>query len=162
LSDYTASAGELNGLASSNEVRPSNKRKRYTAAYKLRILEEADRCVAPGELAALIRREGIYSSTLADFRKQKARGELDGGTRADGTRADGTRADGTRADGTRADGTRSSRKLTSGHEAELERRLAAAERENRKLRRELERSRIVIDLQKKVSELLGVSLESEE
>src|SRR5512142_2242742 len=127
-------------MASSNEVRPCNKRKRYTTSYKLRVLEEADRCIAPGELAALIRREGIYSSTLADFRKQKARGELDSPTAPRGP----------------------SRKLTGVREAELERRLAASERENRKLRRELERSRILIDLQKKVSELLGISLENEE
>lgn len=128
--------GALNGLVAANEVRPNNKRKRYTAAYKLRILEEADRCVAPGELASLIRREGIYSSTIADFRRQKARGDLDG-----------------------CAGRRERQPSAQG--AELERRLVAAERENRKLRRELERSRIVIELQKKVSELLGVSLESE-
>src|SRR5512142_513853 len=91
-------------MASSNEVRPCNKRKRYTTSYKLRVLEEADRCIAPGELAALIRREGIYSSTLADFRKQKARGELDSPTAPRGA----------------------SRKLTGVREAELERRLAAS------------------------------------
>ncbi len=44
--------------------------------YSLRLIEEADACTSPGEVARLLDREGIYSSTLADFRKQKARGLL--------------------------------------------------------------------------------------
>ena len=43
------------------EVIPVASRRQFTAQYKLRILEEADRCTAPGELGALLRREGIYS-----------------------------------------------------------------------------------------------------
>jgi len=63
--------------AVSTEVNLSARKKRYTAAFKLRLIEEADRCKEPGELAALLRREAIYNSTLSDFRKQKARGVLD-------------------------------------------------------------------------------------
>ena len=44
------------------EVRAKARRRRYSAAYKKRILEEADRCSAPGEIGALLRREGLYSS----------------------------------------------------------------------------------------------------
>lgn len=137
MSEITSLPDELNGLAKVTEVRSCNSRKRYTLEYKRRILKEAQGCVAPGELAALVRREGIYFSTLKDFQKQQARGDLDGGASR-------------------------SHNLGSGIEADLEERLAESEREVRKLRRELERSRIVIDLQKKVSELLGVSLESEQ
>src|ERR1700710_1007492 len=61
----------------STEVHVSPKKKRYTTAFKIRLIDEADRCQTPGERAALCRREGIYFSTLADFRKQKARGLLD-------------------------------------------------------------------------------------
>jgi transposase-like protein len=74
VSELIDNNGARNELTATNEVRPRNRQKRYTTAYKLRILEEADRCAAPGELAALVRREGIYSSTIADFRKQKMRG----------------------------------------------------------------------------------------
>src|SRR5450755_3908820 len=51
-------------------------RRRFTVAYKLRILREADACHKPGELGALLRREGLYSATLASFRKQHADGKL--------------------------------------------------------------------------------------
>ena len=51
-------------------------RRRFTSAYKLRILKEADACHKPGELGALLRREGLYSSTLVNFRKLRAAGQL--------------------------------------------------------------------------------------
>ena len=47
-------------------------RRRFTTADKLRILKEADACYRPGELGALLRREGLYSSSLHNFRKQRA------------------------------------------------------------------------------------------
>ena len=50
--------------------------RRFTAADKLRILAEADACKLPGQLGALLRREGLYSSTLASFRKQRDEGKL--------------------------------------------------------------------------------------
>ena len=52
-------------------------RRRFTAEYKLRILQEADRC-APGELGALLRREGLYSSNLSQWRRQRQAGQLAG------------------------------------------------------------------------------------
>jgi phosphoribosyl 1,2-cyclic phosphate phosphodiesterase len=51
-------------------------RRRFTSAYKIRILQEADKCGQQGHLAALLRREGLYSSALTNFRKQKAEGRL--------------------------------------------------------------------------------------
>jgi transposase len=61
--------------AGSEEVVARPTRRRFTAEYKLRILQEADRCV-PGELGALLRREGLYSSHLTNWRKQSATGAL--------------------------------------------------------------------------------------
>jgi transposase len=52
-------------------------RRRYTAEFKLRILEAADACTVPGEIGALLRREGLYSSLLANWRRERASGELD-------------------------------------------------------------------------------------
>jgi len=49
------------------EVTPRAKRRRFSAQYKLRILEEADRCTRPGEIGALLRREGLYSSNPGDL-----------------------------------------------------------------------------------------------
>lgn len=49
------------------------KRRRFSAEYKLRILEEADRCSKPGELGLLLRREGLYSSHLAEWRRWRRR-----------------------------------------------------------------------------------------
>ena len=49
------------------------RRRRFSAAYKLRILEEADRCTKPGELGLLLRREGLYSSHLAAWRRWRRR-----------------------------------------------------------------------------------------
>ncbi len=53
------------------EVPPRAQRRQFTAAYKQRILEEADRCTAPGELGALLRREGLYTSHLSKWRRQR-------------------------------------------------------------------------------------------
>ena len=51
-------------------------RRRYSAAYKLRIVQEADACSAPGEVGALLRREGLYTSHLTYWRKQREKGAL--------------------------------------------------------------------------------------
>ena len=60
------------------EVTPKALRRRFKAAYKLRILREAESCKASGEVGALLRREGLYSSSLTQWRKQRDRGELEG------------------------------------------------------------------------------------
>src|SRR5216684_7995526 len=58
------------------EVAAKPQRRRFTAEYRLRILKQADACKKPGELGALLRREGLYSSHLITWRQQRARGAL--------------------------------------------------------------------------------------
>ena len=58
------------------EVKVKPERRRFTAEYKLRILEEADNCTGPGQIGALLRREGLYSSNLTQWRLQRAEGVL--------------------------------------------------------------------------------------
>ena len=58
------------------EVVAKPKRRQFTAEYRLRILEEADRCTQPGEVGRLLRREGLYSSHLTAWRKARCKGSL--------------------------------------------------------------------------------------
>src|SRR5437660_7485551 len=69
-----------NGAKSSTEVEVVTKaeRRRFTAEYKLKVLREAEDCQRPGEIGALLRREGLYWSNLTHWRKQRERGELAG------------------------------------------------------------------------------------
>lgn len=60
------------------EVTPKAKRRRFSAEYKLRILREAEACSVPGEVGALLRREGLYSSLVSDWRRQRDEGALSG------------------------------------------------------------------------------------
>lgn len=115
------------------EVLARPERRKFSLEYKLRILREADRCSRPGELGTLLRREGLYSSTLSNWRRARARGDLVG----TGIRKRGPKA----------------RPVD-----ESSKRIMKLERENRRLKRRLERAEAVIDVQKKVSELLGVDL----
>ena len=108
------------------------KRRRFTAEYKRRILKEADACDR-GELGALLRREGLYSSHLVEWRRARDAGELAGLTpRKRGPKAQATDP--------------SVQKL-----AEAEREIARLKAENAKLQ-------LICDVQKKVSQLLGVTL----
>ena len=58
------------------EVLPKAERRQFSAEYKLRLLAEADRCSEPGQIGALLRREGLYSSHLSKWRQQRERGAL--------------------------------------------------------------------------------------
>jgi transposase len=60
------------------EVRPKARHRQFTAEYKKRILDEADACTRPTQRGALVRREGLYSSHLTAWRRQRAQGILDG------------------------------------------------------------------------------------
>jgi transposase len=115
-------------------VVPSEKRRRLTAAYKLRVLAEADACVQRGELGGLLRREGVYHSDIANWRKQKANGTLGS-----------------------APASRAARSTSEYQEAA--RQLSVVSGENRKLRRELARAQQIIDIQKKAARLLGETLQ---
>lgn len=129
-------AGTTTGARPLNpEVEEKAKRRMFSAEYKRRILREADACTKPGEVGALLRREGLYSSHLSSWRKQRERGELAGLW-------------------PKKRGRKSRRKTVSVKEYE---RLS---RENRRLRQRLEQAELVIEIQKKASEMLGIPLRS--
>ena len=72
-----AGTGQAN-QAPDPEVVAKPTRRRFTAEYRLRIVEEADRCTRPGEVGRLLRREGLYTSHLSAWRKARRNGSLQG------------------------------------------------------------------------------------
>jgi transposase-like protein len=106
-------------------------RRQFTADYKRRIIAEADACTMPGQIGEMLRREGLYSSTLSKFREQQRTGRLDGFSR------------------TVADARRNQREAARLRDA---RRIARLESENQKLR-------ALLELQKKLAELVGLPLD---
>ena len=114
------------------EVPEKAKRRRFDAAYKLRILEEAERCIESGQLGELLRREGLYSSHLTTWRRQRDEGALQGL-------------------GPKKRGRKAKRKDPMALEVERLR------RENQRLSERLRQAETIIEVQKKVSEMLGVS-----
>ena len=66
------------GVVPDPEVVAKPTRRQFTAEYRLRILEEADRCTGSGAIGRLLRREGLYSSHLANWRKARQQGALSG------------------------------------------------------------------------------------
>jgi transposase-like protein len=117
------------------EVLPRAKRRQYTAQYKLRILEEVERCTERGQIGALLRREGLYSSHLSKWRRQRAEGQLQA-----------------------LSGQKRGRKAQEVGVEELTR----LQRENERLRARLEQAEMIIDVQKKLSRLLGLPVENPE
>jgi transposase len=116
------------------EVLAKAERRRFTVEYKLKVLREANHCKRPGEIGALLRREGLYWSNLTNWRKQRERGELAG---------------------------LSSRKRgpQPREKNPLAERVRELERDNMRLKRRAERAEGIVELQKKVSEILGIELE---
>jgi hypothetical protein len=125
-----------NGAKSVEEVEVVAKveRRQFTAEYKLRVLHEADRCTKPGETGALLRREGLYWSNLITWRKQRQSGELAGL-------------------GGKRRGPKRREKNPLAH------RVTELEWENARLKRRAERAEGIVELQKKVSEILGIELQ---
>ena len=115
------------GAASEVVAKPN--RRRFTAEYKLRILQEAERCPA-GELGALLRREGLYSSHLTTWRQQREAGQL-------------------------AALTPKKRGRQVDPQAEE---IARLRRENQKLQTKLQRADLIIDAQKKLLVLLNLPI----
>jgi transposase len=68
--------GQPASTAPDPEVVPRATRRQFTAAYKRQVVAEADACIKPGEVGALLRREGLYSSHLSNWRRQIAAGTL--------------------------------------------------------------------------------------
>ena len=116
------------------QVTATSRRRRFTAKYKLNIVREADACTKQGELGALLRREGLYSSHLTDWRRAREKGELLKPPKV----------------GRPPKAVDPSAKRI----AELERQLARATAR-------AEHAEALVDLQKKVAALLGRPLESE-
>lgn len=114
------------------EVVARPKRRQFTAEYKLRILREADACKEPGEIGALLRREGLYSSHLVLWRRQREQA---------------------------AHTQLKSRKRGPKPKAQ-DPRVKQLERENARLQRRLKRVALLLDIQKKVGAILGIPLKN--
>ena len=116
-----------NAVTPDPEVEARPKRQRFTAEYKARILREAERCSRPGEIGALLRREGLYASHLITWRRQREKDGLAGLSRKRGRKAD--------------------------PESGLARKNAQLEGANRRLSEKLRKAEIIIEFQKKMAEL---------
>ena len=116
------------------EVLPKAKRRTFTAAYKAQILAEAGAC-GPGEVGALLRREGLYSSNLSKWRDQRARGEAAG-----------------------LQPKKRGRKPNVNKQLQDENK--RLRRQNQRLEEDLHKAQVVVDVQKKVAMLLGVPMEA--
>ena len=110
------------------EVRPKAKHRQFTAEYKKRILDEADACTTATQRGALVRREGLYSSHLTAWRRQRAHGILDG--------------------------LAPKKRGVKPNPLALEN--AQLRREIEQLQAQLHRAETIIEVQKKVSQLLGL------
>ena len=125
-----------NGRKSLTEVEVVGKaeRRRFTAEYKLKVLREADSCKQSGEIGAVLRREGLYWSNLITWRKPREGGELAGlSARMRGPKR--------------------------REQNPLEERVRELERDSARLKRRAERAEGILELQKKVSEILGIEQE---
>jgi transposase-like protein len=126
------SSDKVNEEVPNTEVIAKAKRKRFTAAEKLRILREVEACRGSGEIGALLRREGIYSSYLTTWRKQRESGELDGlAPQKRGPKPDPQAIE-----------------------------LAKLRRENARLQERLRQAELIISVQKKVAQMFGETLET--
>ena len=114
----------------STEVVSKAQRRQYTAEYKLDILQESEACSLPGEIGALLRREGLYSQLLAKWRDQRECGSLS----ALSQHRRGPKVD----------------------EQAVE--LVRLQRENKRLLEKLKQVELIMDVQKKVAQMLGVTL----
>jgi transposase-like protein len=124
--------GNASSIAVPNpEVAAVARRRQFSSGERQRILAAADQCKEPGDIGSLLRKEGIYSSHLANWRKQRAAAERE----ALASKKRGRKPDPALADTRRFD---------------------LLERECDRLRRELAKSNLIIDVQKKVSTLLGL------
>jgi len=119
------------------EVSQNAKRRRFSAEYKLNVLRQADACSKTGAIAALLRREGLYASHLTAWRRQRNEGSL-----------------------------QALKPKTRGRKPAPKNPLACEnvrlQKETLRLKERLRKAEIIIDVQKKVSEMLGIPLDSPE
>ena len=114
------------------EVVDKPSRRRFSPAYKLRILEEVDGCTELGEVGRILRREGLYSSSLATWRKAARGGSLTALSKKRGRKPERN---------------------------PLDEKVRKLERQNARLENELRKAHLIIDVQGKVAGLLGISLD---
>src|SRR4030042_2165686 len=114
------------------EVTEKKHRRKFTAQYKLDILDQVDKCTQQGQIGALLRREGLYSSSLTHWRRQRDKGLLS-------------------ALSPQKRGRRNIDKNPLSQE------VAHLQKENDRLKKKLKQAETIIDVQKKVSEILGIS-----
>ena len=135
--------GEPNGVANklaaagpppNPEVLAKPKNRHFSAAYKVRIVEEAQKCTESGLIGALLRREGLYSSALTQWRRQYQNGALQG----------------------LKDDKRGRKRTCDARDQELER----LRRANEQLSKKLSQAELIIDIQKKVAAILGHPIET--
>lgn len=117
------------------EVLAKARRRTHSAAYKLRILRQVDACTAPGEVSALLRREGLYSSHLTEWRRARDRGALHA-----------------------LEPVKRGPKVKSQDPQAAE--LARLRKENARLQERLRKAELILDVQKKVAQLLGLPLQT--
>lgn len=117
------------------EVVESATRRRFSAGYKLRIIKLADSCTEPGSLGVLLRREGLYASNITTWRRQRDKGTLEA-----------------LSPKKRGPKTLEPNPLTAENQQ--------LKRENEHLSKRLRQAELIIDVQKKVSQMLGIALES--
>ena len=133
---YDRTAVQKNGttpvVGRDSEVRPDGRRRTFTVEYKLRILAESDHSNEPGAIGALLRREGLYSSHLTDWRRQRDAGELKSGV----ARVRGRKPDAQAKE------------------------LGRLQRENERLHAQLEQAELIIGAQKKLAQALENTLTS--
>ena len=123
-------------MGSETEVVAKAQRRRFTAEYKRQVVREADRCTTSGAIGVLLRREGLYSSHLTNWRSARDRGELEG----------------------LAPKQRGPKAVAPDPR---DKRLVEQERELGKWRKRAERAEALVEIQKKVAALLGTALDSE-
>ena len=134
-SELNRSAGKLSGPLRfpDPEVSPKAQRRRFSATYKLRLVQAADRCLQIGDIGALLRREGIYSSQLSQWRKLRDSGALAA---------------------LKGNARRLATKPVNPLQAELE----TLRQENSQLKKRLKQTELIIEFQKKAAEILGIPL----
>jgi len=120
-----------------SEVLERPERRRFSAEYKLRILKEVESSTKPGEQGAILRREGLYASNIATWRKQRDSEKL-------------------------SELKEKKRGRKKQPPERLTQEVSRLKRENESLRRKLKKSEAIIEVQKKISEIMGISLKTDE
>jgi len=132
VSNMVDSRDSFTPLSPDPEVSEKRNRRKFTAKYKLQILEKADACTEPGQIGSLLRSEGLYSSNIATWRRQREKGIL-------------------KAMIPKKRGRKRKEKNP------LAQKVAQLEKKNRRLQQKLKKAELIIEAQKKMSEILGIA-----